>query len=243
MPVLSGEVERKRLNYTILLAGGSGSRFGAKKQYLNLGGVPVWERALGRVREGGAQRVVIVVPAGDEQAVADALRRSRAQSCVEAVVAGGTSRSASVQQGLLVLSKLNIQSNDLVAIHDAARPFAHPDDIRAVFAQAIKCGGAILGRPCLDTVKRVQGSRVLETVARDALVLASTPQVFQWSWLRQVYLHADDMVLASATDDASLMEAAGFTVAVVLGRHPNPKITQPEDWEYAKWLIEQGGDQ
>jgi len=226
------------LNYGILLAAGVGSRFGTKKQYLELGGLPVWQRSLQALLEGGVERLVIVVPAGDEPAIVGALQTSDIRQHVAAVVSGGPSRSESVQRALHALAGLALQPEDVVAIHDAARPFVNPSDVHRVLAQARACGGAILGCACTDTLKRVQDDNIAETIPRDKLILAGTPQVFWWSWLVAAYIEADEASLTSATDDSSLMEAAGFTVSVVIERHQNPKITRPEDWTYAQWLAE-----
>ncbi|MCL6454740.1 MAG: 2-C-methyl-D-erythritol 4-phosphate cytidylyltransferase [Alicyclobacillus sp.] len=221
----------------VLLAGGSGSRFGAKKQFLQLVGAPVWQRALQALIDGGVGGVILVVPKGDE---ADVRAQAHAVSPhVVKVVTGGDSRSHSVQCGLAALVDRTPDPADLVTIHDAARPFVHPNDVRRVVAAASEAGGAILGQACADTVKRIEGTYIAGTVPRDQLALAQTPQVFRWSWLERHYLHAPSAQLAAATDDASLLEAAGLAVAWVAAAYPNPKITVPGDWDYARWLAAQ----
>jgi 2-C-methyl-D-erythritol 4-phosphate cytidylyltransferase len=223
------------LVYGILLAAGSGSRFGQKKQYLELAGVPVWRRALDTLWEAGVDGVWLVVPADDlpgfqERVIWDGKLR---------VVAGGPSRSESVQKGLraIVDSIPSLLNRDSILIHDAARPFVHPSDVRRVIDEAAQVGGAILAGPCTDTVKQVSDTQaILRTIPRADLTLAQTPQVFWWEWVQAHYLQATADELNRATDDASIMEQSGRPVKAVIGVHPNMKVTTQRDWEYAEWL-------
>lgn len=234
------------MRYAVLLAAGSGSRFGGKKQFRQLAGLPVWIRSLQALRAGGVERVVLVVPASDldgvEQEARD-LYREGTSGLID-IVSGGKSRSESVQCGLRRIALESPCAEDVIAIHDAARPFVRAEDIAETIARAVEFGGAVLCRPCTDTVKQAPSGYVERTVPRDELVLAQTPQVFRWDWLDSIYLGASPEQIAAATDDASLMEQAGMKVAVVIASSPNLKLTQPEDWSYAEWLAkERWGDE
>lgn len=194
--------------WAILVAAGSGSRFGAPKQYQPLDGRRVLDWSLDACRA-ACDGVVLVVPAdrrGDDEKA-------------DAVVAGGATRSASVRAGLDAVPT----DADIVVVHDAARPTAAPKLFDAVIA-AVRAGadGAVPGLPVADTVKRVDGDRVVETLDRSMLVAVQTPQAFRVDVLRRAQV-------GDATDDAALVEAAGGTVVVVPGDPLNRKITVPSD--------------
>jgi 2-C-methyl-D-erythritol 4-phosphate cytidylyltransferase len=140
---------------------------------------------------------------------------------VAAAVAGGASRSESVRAGLAAVPS----SAEVVVIHDAARPLASPALFAAAVA-AVRAGadGAIPGIPVVDTLKRVEGDRVVETVSRQTLVAVQTPQAFRAGVLRKAHAGGAD-----ATDDAALVESAGGTVVVVPGELDNLKVTTPAD--------------
>lgn len=194
-----------------MVAAGSGSRFGGPKQFAELEGRRVVDWALVASRS-VADGVVLVVPAAhvtDEAPAADV------------VVAGGTTRSASVRAGLAAVPA----GADVVLVHDAARPFAAP----ALFEAVVACvregaDAAIPGVPITDTVKRVVDGRVLGTLKREELVAVQTPQAFAADVLRRAHAGAGE-----ATDDAALVEAAGGRVMVVPGDPANTKITLRTD--------------
>jgi 2-C-methyl-D-erythritol 4-phosphate cytidylyltransferase len=151
---------------------------------------------------------------------------------VSAVVAGGATRQESVRRGLAAVP----DDVALVVCQDAARPFASPALYDAV-VQAVsgECRGAVPGIASRDTVKRVESGRVAETLSRDDLVLVQTPQAFDADALRE----AHDRAAADgwATDDAMLLEGAGFAVAVVPGEEMNFKITTEADFRRAEALV------
>jgi 2-C-methyl-D-erythritol 4-phosphate cytidylyltransferase len=194
--------------WAIVVAAGSGSRFGGPKQYEPLDGRRVLDWSLDACRA-ACDGVVLVVPpdrVGDEEKA-------------DVVVAGGATRSASVRAGLAALPA----DADVVVVHDAARPTAAPRLFDAVIA-AVWAGadGAVPAVPVADTVKRVDGERVVETLDRSVLVAVQTPQAFKVDVLRRAHV-------GDATDDAALVEAAGGTVVVVPGDPLNRKITVPSD--------------
>jgi 2-C-methyl-D-erythritol 4-phosphate cytidylyltransferase len=199
--------------WTVVVAAGSGSRFGAAKQFEDLGGRRVvdWSLAAAHAVSDG---VVLVVPAGHSAGEAGN------------VVAGGKTRSESVRNGLAAVP----DDAEVIVVHDAARPFASVD-LFLVVIEAIRAGadGAVPGVPVTDTIKQVDGQRVVTTLARERLVAVQTPQAFRASALRRAHATATD-----ATDDAALVEALGGTVVVVPGEASNQKITVADDLAAAR---------
>ena len=205
--------------WTIVVAAGSGTRFGRAKQYEVLGDKRVLDWALTAARSVSDGVVLVVRP--------DAA--SRHEAGVDAVVAGGSTRSASVRAGLAAVPA----DADVVLVHDAARPLASVALFEAV-AAAVRQGadGAIPGVAVANTVKRVAGDRVVETVDRRDLVEIQTPQAFAAAALRSAHANEPD-----ATDDAGLVEAAGGSVVVVPGDPTNLKLTHPHDLAVARALL------
>jgi 2-C-methyl-D-erythritol 4-phosphate cytidylyltransferase len=148
------------------------------------------------------------------------------------VVAGGNSRQESVENALSTLQP----DTDLVAVHDAVRPFIDPATIDQVFNEAGETGAAIVGVPAVDTVKRVSRGttrvKIRETLPREKLVMAQTPQVFRYDILTRAFQSARQDGF-SATDEASMVERLDVDVTVVPGSDRNIKITKPTDMELA----------
>jgi 2-C-methyl-D-erythritol 4-phosphate cytidylyltransferase / 2-C-methyl-D-erythritol 2,4-cyclodiphosphate synthase len=188
------------------------------------------------------ERIVLVTPAGLPTVAEDLARMldgvATRRVPIDTVV-GGATRQASVRAGLAAVP------NDVeaVVIHDAARPFATPELFGRVIGTLMAAGegadGVVPALPCHDTVKRVRDGMIVETVPRDTLFLAQTPQAFRARALRRSHELAAEQDF-EATDDAMLLEAAGFQVAVVTGEEANTKITTPEDLERAERLLEGG---
>lgn len=204
----------------VVVAGGRGDRFGAPKQFSVLsGGSRLVDHAIG-VAAAVCNEVVVVLPAG----------HSWDGPAVQAVVTGGDTRSASVRAGLEAVS----DESDIVVVHDAARPLATPELFELVI-DAVRAGadGAVPALEVADTLKRVDGDRIVETVAREHLVAVQTPQAFRADILRKAHASAGE-----ATDDAALVEAAGGTVVVVAGDPRNLKVTNVADLALASALLE-----
>ncbi len=208
----------------IVTAGGRGTRFGGLKQFESLAGRSVLARAV-QAGAGCAAQVVVVVPAGEEARTRQELADLRLAVPL-AIVAGGATRALSVRAGLASLQP----GLSLVAIHDGVRPLATAALFERVLAAAAETGAAIPGMPCAETVKRVDNGRVAETVDRSSLRLIQTPQAFRTQLLRDAYQKLGERA-AQFTDEAGLVEAAGFPVAVVAGEADNVKITEPRDLE------------
>jgi len=128
----------------------------------------------------------------------------------------------------------------VVLVHDAVRPFVTPEIIREVVEAAQKYGAAIAGMPAVDTVKQVErtseGALIKTTIPREKVVMAQTPQGFRFGLLKKVF---DDAIAEGflGTDEASLLERAGYPVEVVMGSPRNIKITTPADLELAEFFI------
>lgn len=200
--------------WAIVVAGGSGERFGQRKQYLALGDERVLDWALRSAGE-RTDGVVLVVPA-------DAADHPEPLASV--VVAGGATRSASVRAGLAAVPA----DAATIVVHDAARPVPVPGVWERVLA-AVDAGAdaAVPAVPVSDTLREVDG----RTVDRTRFVAVQTPQAFRAAALRAAHASRPD-----GTDDASLVEAAGGRVVVVDGDPANIKITTPIDLSMAELL-------
>jgi 2-C-methyl-D-erythritol 4-phosphate cytidylyltransferase/2-C-methyl-D-erythritol 2,4-cyclodiphosphate synthase len=200
----------------ILVAAGSGSRFGADtpKQFLVLAGRPVIRHAAERL----AAHAGLLQPVGE----ADPIEAALAGLPHLPVVPGGATRQDSVRAGMEALAPF---SPDFVLVHDAARPFFPARTIPDLIASLGTHPGAIPAAPVADTLKRVTDGLIAATVPREGLFRAQTPQAFRFGAL----LAAHRTGLIGATDDASLLEAAGGAVAIVAGSDDNIKLTYPED--------------
>ena len=210
----------------IIVAAGSGERLGAggPKALVEVAGRPMYEWSVIACEDAERiDRIVLAVPPGEAGAF-------RADGVT--VVEGGATRSESVAAGLAAAG------GGIVAIHDAARPMVTPE----VFDAAVSTlagdpdlDGVIVAAPVSDTVKRVApDGTVSETIDRSELMAARTPQVFRRESLERAFATGD---LASATDDASLVEAAGGRVATLELPGPNPKVTWPTDLDVVEALF------
>ncbi len=204
--------------WAIVVAAGAGTRYGARKQFLELNGksVAAWSIAAARTV---ANRVVLVIPSDMHP------RDLPSDVDADVIVLGGETRSASVRAGL---DEIPLDAT-VVIIHDAARPMAKAALFHRV-VEAVEAGadGAVCGAPVTDTIKvvgKVDGMRmVVTTLDRDALIAVQTPQAFVPSVLR----HAHGALL-NATDDAALVEMTGGTIVIVDGDADNVKVTIPRD--------------
>ena len=207
----------------VCVAGGSGERFGGDKLAEPLGATTVLECSLITLRRAfPSAPISVVVPVVRVrywrerlEGTGDGLR------CIE----GGARRQDSVRRGVEAVADPGVE---IVAVHDGARPLVHPSDIRATVEGIGAADGCILGQPAVDTVKRVDAQGlVLETIPRQDILLAQTPQVFRLEALRRAWDIGD--FKNEWTDEAALLESLGMTVVTVAARHPNPKLTTESD--------------
>jgi 2-C-methyl-D-erythritol 4-phosphate cytidylyltransferase len=212
----------------LLLAAGRGERMGSgePKAFLRLAGRTLLERAVAAVEEcADIEGFVVSAPGGNEDAVEELARSPK----LLAMTVGGETRQESVRRALPTLP----DRFDVVVCHDVARPLADPKLFSDVLAALGSADGVIPVVPVTDTVKRVMDGEILETVAREGLALAQTPQAFRRRSLEAAHAAAT----ATLTDDAALLEAAGFRVATVPGDPANLKVTEPRDLPLAEALL------
>ena len=207
--------------FAVILCGGSGTRMGApvNKTLLPVDGEKAVVKCL-RAFLAETDGCVLVVKEGEQEAFEAAV--SEAGLSVYAVVAGGADRQASALCGLKALP----QDCDMALIHDGARPFIRREDIRAVIRSVKEKGSGVMAVKARDTIKEADAEgKVIRTLDRDVLYHMQTPQGF---YVKDMLL-AHENAKARYTDDAALMEAAGFPVHLVQGHYDNQKLTSPED--------------
>ncbi len=232
----------------ILPAAGLGTRMGkaaaekagtSRKQFMLLEGSPI---LLHTIRKFAASHliteIVVALPAADLHWAGDLLRREIANKPARVVEGGGT-RQESVENALRTIDA----ETDLVAVHDAVRPFIDVDTLARVIEEAAATGAAIVGIVPVDTVKRVNRAqnrgKISATIPRDRLVLAQTPQVFRYSLLRRAFAEARADGF-TGTDESSLVERLDeVEVSVVMGSDRNIKITRPTDMELARLFLKE----
>ena len=212
--------------FVIVPAAGRGLRFGSPqpKQYLPLAGVPVLARTLQRLDDLGARAIAVGVAAQDPYW--PELRLSLTTPLL--TFTGGAERALTVLNGLATLTD-QAAEDDLVFVHDAARPCVRGSDLRRLYEAALDApDGALLARPVADTVKRGGAEGITATIDRRDLWLAQTPQVFRFGRL-QAALASAVAAQALVTDEASAIERMGGRPRLVAGHQDNIKITTPED--------------
>jgi 2-C-methyl-D-erythritol 4-phosphate cytidylyltransferase len=219
----------------ILPAAGQSSRFRdkEKKPFATLDGRAVWLRSAELfITRPDVCQCIIVVSKTDQETFRRRYGANLAFMNVQ-IADGGAQRADSVASAL----KLVKDEADFVAIHDAVRPCLTEELIDAVFTKAERTGAAMLAVPVSDTVKRVDNQQqVQQTVSREGLWLAQTPQVFRRDWLVAAYVERGKSS-EPVTDDTQLIEAAGHAVFVVEGSSTNVKITKKSDLFLAEAVL------
>lgn len=221
------------MHSAIVVAAGSGTRFGAgkPKQFLEIGGKAVVVHALERFEDCAAVgETILVLPAAEIENFRLSAARYNLKK-LSHVVAGGETRSASVLNGL---NCVNASGAEIVAVHDGARPLVTSAEISAVIDKAKQFGAACLVAPVNDTIKKVAGGVIVGTIDRSELRRALTPQAFRCEILRRAFARKDR---SAATDECFLVEKLGYEIAVVEGSARNIKITRPEDLRIAEFLL------
>lgn len=218
--------------HTILIvAGGRGTRMGGPqpKQFLELAGRPVLMHTLEAFDRWDASARLIVVLPEDQIDTWKRLCEAHVFGRIHRVVAGGETRFHSVRNGLGAVA-----SNGLIAVHDGVRPLVAPSVIAACFAAAADGGAAVPVVPVVESVREVDADGGSRPVDRTRLRVVQTPQVFRADVLRAAYCLPYD---PRFTDDASVVEASGVAVRLVLGNRENIKLTTPMDLLLAEQLM------
>jgi len=211
----------------------------SRKQFMLLDGSPILLHTMRKFLACPSITEILIALRREDLAWFDELLKQEAPAKPVRLVEGGDSRQQSVENALNLLAP----DTDLVAVHDAVRPFIDPATIEKVIHEAAQTGAAIVGIIPVDTVKQVRRNKVHGTLPRERLVLAQTPQVFRYSLLRQGFERAREEGF-TATDESSLVERLEqVEVSVVLGSDRNIKITKPSDMELARlFLAEQAAE-
>ena len=209
----------------IIPAAGSGERFGEEKQFKLLSGRPLFFHTLKLFLQSDyIDEIIVAVPSANVDSTHRDVLSMSAGKPVK-VVAGGTRRQDSVKNGIDVSDS----HSTLVCIHDAARPFVTEDLIQRSISACEFADGAVVGIPSKDTVKFTENGFIKETLDREKIWLAQTPQCFHKNKLIQALYYAETENL-TGTDESALMEAMGFSIKLVEGNSNNFKITTKDDW-------------
>lgn len=214
----------------IIVAAGEGKRFGAAKQFALLKGKTILDWSLERFEEHEAIDSIILVLGRDRSGDEYLARYTK----VAAIARGGEKRQDSVYSGL---SCVDTQETEIILVHDGARPLVGKDLIGRIVDASRKKGAVIPVVPLEDTIKRVEGQKVLRTEERRQLFRVQTPQGFSFSLLKEAFVHAMEDHF-DGMDDAVLVERLGKDVFVVPGDQRNMKITTTEDLKIAEVFIE-----
>lgn len=213
---------------SVIVAAGSGRRAGGAKQWRVLGGRAVVRWSVEALLKAGAEEAVVVIPAGAEGELGQALAGLTGWRAVT----GGATRADSVRAGLAALA---CAADQPVLVHDAARPLLSRGVIERLLAALETADGALPGLEAADSLRRVDQGVVGDSVARDGLVRAQTPQAFRRGTIEAA--HAAWTGAEPPTDEAEAVRAAGGRVAVVPGDPRLMKLTYPEDFAMAEALI------
>ncbi len=213
----------------IIPGAGVGSRFGEKKQFKNLNGEPLWVHTLKPfIISNLVDEVVFVV----EESLVNIIKNSDFfKQFVKIkeikITNGGASRMDSVLNGIRLSKKIN----NIVCIHDVARPFIKKSLINKTIKACKDFDGAILAIPSVDTLKNVENKIIKKTLNRSKTWMAQTPQAFHKDKLLKAF---KDNLNIKVTDESTLMELSGFSIKIIFGDDRNFKITNKIDWELAK---------
>ncbi len=223
------------MNIAIIAAAGAGTRMASDrpKQFLLLAGTPVIVHTLRVFEQSDSIHEVVVVLPAEESAGFLSLAAKFNLRKVARVIPGGATRADSVKRGLM---SIRSATAEIVAVHDGVRPFVTVDEIEATVAAAKTTGAAILVTPVFDTIKRVDGETVVETLDRSRLRRALTPQCFSYQLLYEAYQRAE-VNDPSLTDESALIEKLGRPVSIVEGSARNIKITTAEDLAIAEAIL------
>ena len=226
----------------IIPAAGLGTRMGrsapekegiSRKQFMLLNGSPILLHTIRKFVSSPSVSEIVVALRADDLAWAAELFKTQGFGKAVRTVEGGESRQQSVENALATIG----DDTELVAVHDAVRPFIELPAIERVISEAKETGAAIVGIVPIDTVKQVHRNKVRATLPRERLILTQTPQVFALSLLRQAFEKArQDLFIG--TDESSLVERLEqVEVSVVLGTDRNIKITKPSDMDLARLYL------
>ncbi|MDZ7340379.1 MAG: 2-C-methyl-D-erythritol 4-phosphate cytidylyltransferase [candidate division KSB1 bacterium] len=224
----------------VIAAAGRGRRMALaiEKQFVTIANKPILVHTLERFNQCALiDSIVVVAPSAVTKWIEEEVVPQHQLLKVARVVTGGESRQASVFAGLKALD----DRCAVVAIHDAVRPLIAAALLIEVIKKGIETGAAILAVPIQESVKRISQDKITQTIDRNDLWLAQTPQVFHRELILKAYQQAEAEGFVG-TDDAMLVERLNYPVHVVMGDYRNFKITTPIDLEWAEFLLKKEGD-
>ena len=223
------------MNVAIIVAAGSGKRFGTEtpKQFLEICGKPLIIHTLRNFQScAEIDEIILVLPSTETAKFLQIAGKYGITKLVK-VVAGGATRAESVYKGL---KSIRAATAEIIAVHDGARPLVKPEEISACIKKAKETGAAILVSPVTDTIKEVSADgTITQTVERTKLRRALTPQCFRYEILKRAYEKAD--LNEAATDESFLVEKSGVTVSTVEGSGDNIKVTHKSDLILAEAIL------
>ncbi len=225
--------------HVIITAAGTGSRFSKSKnkaakpkQYQNLLGIPVILHSLLKFQKLKEVKSIIISAENSYFNMLHTMAEKNRITKLKALVEGGATRFESVRNAFY---EINCDPDDIVMIHDAARPNVTVNDLKLLRDESFKYGEVILGTKVSETVKKAKNNIISETIPRDDLWLIQTPQAFRYNILSSAYILAGKRT--DFTDESSLVEYAECRVKVVEGSRNNIKITTEDDLKTLKKLM------
>jgi len=221
----------------IIVAAGSGLRFGERKQFKKLGTKPLYLYSLQKFIDCNLiDEIVLVVPKDLQNTISNEISKLGTQIYI---VEGGKLRQDSVLAGIEGLP----DGCDIICVHDAARPFISVDLIQKTIKACENNDGAVAAIQSNDTVKEIDidNNRIKSTIPRETIWLSQTPQTFHRNNLKKALLYARDNEI-QVTDEATLLESLEYSIVVVEGKGDNFKITTQNDWKFAELLLERNYD-
>ena len=221
------------MNSAIIVAAGSGTRFGGAKpkQFIKIAGKPLIFHTLEKFESCASINEIVLVLPEPEIGNFRKLISVRSLSKLKTIVAGGKTRAESVFNGLKAVD----EKCEIVAVHDGARPLVAGEEIRATIEKAAETGAACLTAKVTDTIKQIKGDKIVRTIDRETLRRALTPQCFRFGILKTAFENAD--LSETATDECFLVEKIGCKIAFVDGSARNIKITTREDFRVAEMFL------
>lgn len=222
----------------VIVAAGSGLRFGERKQFKKLGTKPLYLYSLQRFIDCDLiDEIVLVAPKDLLKTITFGVKKLNQTPEIK-IVAGGKLRQDSVLAGVSTLSN----QCEVVCVHDAARPFVSADLIQKTINACENNDGAVAAIPSHDTVKEVNSNnRIKRTIPREKIWLAQTPQAFHRSQLVMALSCAKENKI-KVTDESTLLESLDYSIVVVEGDTENFKITTQNDWKLAELILERYND-
>ncbi|WP_282635637.1 2-C-methyl-D-erythritol 4-phosphate cytidylyltransferase [Sphingobacterium thalpophilum] len=224
------------MNFVVIVAAGTGSRMNSSlpKQFLELNGRPVLMHSIERFSQSQDVSEIILVISREMEEFWKALCMENQFDEVYHLVYGGKSRFESVRNGILYIQEhFQIGNNDYIAVHDGARPIISSELIARAFHGAYQHHAVVLAQSSVESV-RIGNPRTSNALDRNQVWLVQTPQVFQAELLINAYCQPEDPLF---TDDASVVEKMGNSVAIVEGDPKNIKITYPQDLQIAQFYL------